>query len=116
MFKMATAVLVMLAPYGFAAQQTMTGKISDSMCGASHKKMAEHGKANISDRECTLACVKAGADYVFVSNDGKVYKIANQDYAQLRDDAGQAVRVTGDVNGDTIKVTSMQLAGGRQSD
>jgi hypothetical protein len=95
---------------GFAADQTWTGKISDSMCGASHKKVAEHGTANISDHDCTLACVKNGGKYVFVRN-GKVYSIENQDYAGLEAHAGEAVRLTGEMNGDTIKVSNIEPSG-----
>ena len=59
-----------------AATMTMTGVVSDSMCGASHAKMmARHKDAKMTDRDCTTGCVKAGAKYVFVS-DGKVYQIA----------------------------------------
>jgi hypothetical protein len=57
---------------GFAADQTWTGKISDSMCGATHKKTAEHGTSNISDRDCALACVKAGGKYVFVRKEPSI--------------------------------------------
>ena len=35
---------------------TWTGKISDSMCGANHKKTAEHGTAKMTDRDCTQGC------------------------------------------------------------
>jgi hypothetical protein len=94
---------------GFAADQTWTGKISDSMCGATHKKTAEHGTSNISDRDCTLACVKAGGQYVFVSK-GTVYKIDNQDYAGLEKHAGQSVRLTGEMKGDTIRVSNVESA------
>ena len=46
-----------------AADMTWTGKISDSMCGASHAGMG----TKMSDHDCTVGCVKAGAKYVFVS-------------------------------------------------
>ena len=62
----------------------------------------------MTDRDCTLACVKAGAKYVFVS-DGKVYNIANQSLAALEKEAGGSVRLTGDVNGDTITVAKVQM-------
>jgi len=75
-----------------AADQTWTGTISDSMCGATHKKMAEHGTDKMSDRACTMACVKDGGKYVLVSN-GKVYKIDNQDFAALAEHAGHAVKI-----------------------
>ena len=103
-------LLAGLASFGSAATMTMTGMISDSMCGASHAKMmAMHKDAKMTDRDCTLACVKGGGKYVFVS-EGKVYKIANQDLAALQKDAGESVKLTGDVNADTIKVSKVAMA------
>ena len=97
---------------GFAAEQTWTGKISDSMCGATHKKTAEHGTAQISDRDCALACVKNGGKYVFVHR-GKVYNIENQDYAGLEQNAGKSVRLTGEMSGNSIKVSNLESSGGK---
>ena len=93
-----------------AADKTWTGKISDSMCGASHAKMiAAHGGASkMTDRDCTLACTKAGGKYVFVTG-GKVYNIANQDDADLQTHAGHTVRLTGDMKGDTITVSKIVM-------
>ncbi len=91
-----------------AADQTWTGKISDSMCGAKHNTSAEHGK-KLSDRECTLACVKEhDAKYVFVSG-GKVYNVGNQDFAALPDHAGHTVKLTGEMSGDTITVSKIAM-------
>jgi hypothetical protein len=87
----------------------MTGQISDSMCGASHAKMiAGHPGAKMTAASCTLACVKAGAKFVFVSG-GKVYSVANQDFADLPKQAGHTVRLTGEVNGDTITVSKVAM-------
>ena len=48
-----------LASLAGAANTTMTGMISDSMCGASHAKMiAEHKDTKMTERDCTLACIK----------------------------------------------------------
>src|SRR5438874_1667113 len=59
------------------AEQTWTGKISDSLCGASHDGMRKKGD-KVTDRECTIACVNyqtLGAPrFVFVTG-GKVYPI-----------------------------------------
>jgi hypothetical protein len=90
-----------------AATMTMDGMISDSMCGASHAKMLEMRKdAKMTDRDCTLACVKGGGKFVFVSG-GKVYKVANQNLAALTQHAGEAVSVTGNVDGDSITVSKV---------
>lgn len=90
-----------------AAPTAMTGMITDSMCGASHAKMiAAHKEAKMTDRDCTLACVKAGGKFVFVS-DGKVYNISNQSLADLTKYAGQNVKLTGDVNGQSVTVSKI---------
>ena len=95
----------------FATDTTWTGKISDSMCGADHSKMAaEHGGANAktSDRDCTLACVKGGGKYVFV-NDDKIYTISNQDFEGLEKHAGHTVSLTGEMKGDSISVSKIVM-------
>jgi hypothetical protein len=90
-----------------AADQTWSGKISDSKCGVSHKAM-EHGDAKMADHDCTIACVKGGAKYVFVTK-GKVYQIDNQDYAGLEEHAGHTVRFTGSMTGDSIHVADIKM-------
>ena len=91
----------------FAAERTWTGKISDSTCGVSRKMGAEHGSKTMSDHDCTLACVKNGAKFVFVHS-GKVYKIENQGFASLPEHAGHTVQLKGDLKGDTIRVSSIE--------
>ena len=99
----------------FAADQTWTGRISDSMCGVSHKSATEHGGKKMSDSDCTLACVKEHqAKYVFVRN-GKVLNIANQDAAGLEEHAGHTVRLTGEMKGDTITVSKIVMPGKKKS-
>jgi hypothetical protein len=97
----------------FAADQTWVGKISDSMCGLSHKAMMEHDK-KLTDRTCTEACVKAGAKYVFASN-GKVYMIENQSDPALVTHAGHTVRLTGAMNGDTITVSNIRMPAAKKT-
>lgn len=87
-----------------AAEQTWQGTVSDKMCAASHKSM-ENGK--MTDRECTLACTKGGAPYVFIS-EGKAYQLTNHD-ADLRTHAGHAVNLTGELKGDTIRVSKIEM-------
>ena len=102
-------LLAGFASFASAATMSMTGMISDSMCGASHAKMMAMHKALKTDRDCTLGCVKAGAKYVFVSG-GKVFDIANQDFAELQKEAGMSVRLTGTREGNTITVTKVAMA------
>ncbi len=104
------ATMVLVGASGaFAADQTWTGTISDSMCGAKHMS-GEHGK-KMTDRECTEACVKDGAKYVFASK-GKVYQIANQNDADLAIHAGHTVRLTGEMKGDSITVSKIEIPKG----
>ena len=93
----------------WAAPQTLTGQISDSMCGKSHSGMGDMGK---NPKECTLGCVKDGGKHVFVSGE-KVYAIKNQGLAALAANAGANVQLTGDVDqdGKTITVTKIAPAG-----
>ena len=101
------SLLAGLATWATSAEQTWTGQISDSMCGASHAKMTS-AHAGMTDRDCAQACIKAGGKYVFVS-DGKVFKIANQDLALLPMHAGHTVRLTGDMKADTITVSNIVM-------
>ena len=105
---MKAMTLVMALAFGVtvgAAPQTWTGKIGDSHCGAEHKPM---GGAKMSDRECTEMCVKADGKYVFVSK-GKVYQIANQKEPALAKHAGHEVLLTGEMKGDTITVSKIEM-------
>jgi hypothetical protein len=102
-----TCLSIGFASFAAAATSSMEGTISDSMCGASHAKMMEmHKDAKMTDRDCTLACVKGGGKYVFVSG-GKVYNVANQNLPALAQSAGQTVSLTGNVEGDTLTVTKI---------
>ena len=97
--------VVSFATVGFAADQTWTGMIGDSKCGASHKSAQEHN-ANLTDRACTEACVKSGAEYI-LSSKGKVYRLENQKDPALAENAGKTVMVTGTMKGNTITATKV---------
>ena len=88
-----------------ASEQTWTGEISDSACGAHHEEAAE-GAGKMSDRDCTLACVRGGSTFVLVSG-GKSIPIANQNFAGLPASAGHSVKVTGTLENGAIAVTSI---------
>jgi hypothetical protein len=90
----------------WAAQQTLSGEISDSMCGASHAGMGDMGK---NPKDCTAGCVKTGGKYVFVSK-GKIYGIQNQDFGTLAANAGARVQVAGDVDRDGKNITLTKIA------
>jgi hypothetical protein len=106
------AMLLLGAGLALAAEKTLTGKISDSMCGASHKSAMEHAGNKMTDHDCVLACVEKGAKFVFVSG-GKIYNIENQDMPDLKEHAGHTVKLTGEMTGDTIKATSIEMPKGK---
>jgi len=91
-----------------AAEQTWTGKISDSACNAKHQEAAE-GQGTMPDPECTAACVRGGSLYVLIV-DGTVYQIANQKHADLVAQAGRHVKVTGELKDQTITVSKIRIA------
>jgi hypothetical protein len=89
------------------AEQTWTGKIADSACGAKHEEAVEN-EGVMADRDCTEACVRGGSKYILVV-DGKVLKIANQDNKDLAVHAGHAVKVTGELKGNEITVAKIEM-------
>ena len=105
------AACLIIAPATFAAEQTWTGAITDTMCPKSHQTNIEHkletSGERMTDQECAVGCVgHRGQKYVFVS-DGKVYRIANQQHADLAAHAGRAVKLTGEMSGTTITVSKI---------
>ena len=95
--------LLLAAGLSFAAPgkdpaKTFVGSIGDSMCGAKHTMGG-------SDKECTLGCVKEGAQYILIDPSGKIYQLSDQKTPGQF--AGAKVKVTGTLKGDTISVTSM---------
>ena len=101
------AALVLLTAVPRAAEQTWTGKISDSACNAKHEEAAEN-QGVMADRECTQACVRGGSKYVLIV-EGKALQIANQDFKDLAAHAGHAVKVTGELTGAAIKVSKIEM-------
>jgi hypothetical protein len=102
-----SAFLLAAPSFPLAAEQTWTGKISDSACGAKHEEAAE-GQGVMADRDCTQACIRGGSKYVLVV-DGKVLQIANQDNKDLATHAGHAVKITGELKGNAITVSKIEM-------
>jgi hypothetical protein len=102
--RLATGVAAVLfsAAIAVASEGSWTGYISDSKCGV---KGAKEGQA-----ECTAKCVKEkGAKYVFVNDaDKKVYAIDDQEKVAAH--AGHHVTVKGEVNGQSLKLESIDMA------
>src|SRR5690349_17303499 len=58
------------------------------------------------DVDCANKCIKAGSPAVLVTDDGKIYKIADQ--AKVIPMAGKQVTIDGTLQGETIKVASIK--------
>jgi len=90
--------------YTQQAPQVFTGRLSDSMCGASHQARA----GSMSERECIFECIRALAKYVLVDQDNNVIAIANQDLMGIPLYAGRMVRITGELKGNAIVATKIE--------
>src|SRR5262245_34105730 len=100
-------VLGVMTAMPVAAEQTWTGKISDSACGKKHEEAAEN-QGVMPDRECTEACVRGGSLYVLVADD-KVFELSNQKHPDLAKHAGHTVKLTGELNGKSITVSKVEM-------
>jgi hypothetical protein len=82
-----------------ATQKTMTGVVSDAMCGQSHMMKDKP------DADCLRYCVKQGNKYALVV--GKtVYTLVGHE-AELDKYAAQKVTVKGTVKGEALTVESV---------
>jgi hypothetical protein len=92
------AVFAMCAASGMAAD--WTGYIIDKTC-AGKKEM-------LGDEACAKRCIARGAPAVLVTEDGKIYNVANQE--KVKESAGKKVTITGKIDGDTITVERLVLS------
>src|SRR5690349_15344076 len=79
-----------------------SGYIIDESCSS---KPAMRG-----NEACARKCIKGGSPAVLLSADNKVYKLDDQ--AKVSEHAGHKVKVTGTLNGDTIKVDTINIDSG----
>lgn len=97
---LASLLVASLTAFSQSGQtQTLTGTVTDSMCGAKHMM------TNVSPAQCTRECVKQGSDYALVSG-GKVYTLKGR-AEDLDKYAGKSVTVTGKPSGNTFTVESV---------
>lgn len=107
---LSAAALLLVAGIAFTGQKeatksgTWSGTVTDNMCGARGAK-ADHAA-------CATKCVKEhGAKYaLYNADDKKVYILDPQD--KTAENAGQEVTIAGNLEGDTIHVTSIALKKG----
>jgi len=86
-----------------AVADSMTGYISEAGCGAKHSTVSAKNTA------CVEKCIKGGADPVLVS-DGKVMKFDADSKEKAKAFAGQSVKIDGTMDGDVVKITSIDKA------
>jgi len=99
--KKAVAMFGLVAGFSISATAAdFNGTIIDQMC-ANNAAM----KGNV---ECAQKCIKGGSPAVLVTDDGKVYKFADQGKAVPL--AGQKVTISGKVKGDTITIDKIKAS------
>jgi hypothetical protein len=81
------------------------GVIGDSLCAHDHRFTT---RFNVDERECTLGCVKRGAEFVLVTDTG-IYRIHDQQMPELPAFADRRVKVEGTVADGRIVVARMTV-------
>jgi len=97
----AAAAATAAAPVTGPVPGGLAGYIVDLSC-------AKRGKGMWVNAECVARCVRDGDKVVLVTDDGKIYQIANQDKI-TPESYGQVVTLTGKTDGDTITVASLKM-------
>ncbi len=96
------ALALTIAMPVLASQTSLTGVLTDDMCT---KKHMSPGKSNA---DCVRECAKHGAKYVVVTG-GKVVELHGKQ-EQLSEFAGQKVKITGNLIGKSLTVSSIEAA------
>lgn len=98
------AGIALLAVWLRATPVVAVGVIGDSSCAHDHRGFTT--RFNVGERECTLGCVKLGAEFVLVT-DTQIYRIDNQKLPELASLASRRVQIKGKLDGDRIVVRSI---------
>ena len=86
-----------------ALADQITGYVSEAGCGA------KHSTVSAANTKCVEACIKKGSDPVLVI-DGKVMKFDADSKEKAKAYAGQNVKIDGTMDGDVVKITSIDKA------
>jgi hypothetical protein len=101
-FVLATFLVASVGSVAALADQ-LTGYVSESGCGAKHSTISA------ANTKCVEACIKKGSDPVLVS-EGKVMKFDADSKEKAKAFAGQNVKIDGSMDGDVIKISSIDKA------
>jgi RecA/RadA recombinase len=103
MKKLVLASLFLGAVGSFAVMAAeLNGYISDEHCGAKHSAVSE------ANTKCVQGCLKNGTPVLVVGD--KVMKFDADSAAKAKDFAGQNVKITASVDGDVVKISSIEKA------
>ncbi|MDE0103806.1 MAG: hypothetical protein OXN89_15640 [Bryobacterales bacterium] len=103
MKKMITLVALTLLVTSLAFAGSVTGYVTDLKCAKADKAGAGHAG-------CAKGCIGGGEPAVVVTEDGKIYEVAEQD--KVTGHAGAKVTVMGTIDGMKItKVESVKAEG-----
>ena len=103
--KFAYAVVLGAALCSFSfADDSWTGVIAESKCGAKHADADTNEKS----AACIKSCVKGGASPVLVT-DGKVVSLDKTSQEKVMAHLGHKVTVTGKLEGDTLHIDSVKM-------
>ena len=86
-----------------ALADQITGYVSEAGCGA------KHSTVSAANTKCVEGCIKKGSDPVLVS-EGKVMKFDSDSKEKAKAYAGQNVKIDGTMDGDVVKITSIDKA------
>ena len=89
------ALTLLVASLCFAG--SVTGYVTDEKCANAGKHGADHAK-------CAAGCIGGGETIVLVTEDGKIYEVADQ--AKIKEFAGEKVTVMGMI--EDMKISSIE--------
>jgi hypothetical protein len=92
---------------------TFNGEVTDTICarsGSHNEMMAKMPTMGRDNETCTKKCTQIGAKYVLYDEANKrIYKLDDQSKAEAF--AGKKVRIAGTLEGDAIRVVSVEALG-----
>lgn len=95
---------LLIAGAAFGASTTVTGTVTDTMCGKKHMI------AGKTDADCTRECMRSKGDWTYGLIVGEHVFALSGDNQKLANLAGKQVTVTGEKSGNTISVQSVAQA------